>query len=445
METRDWEQQIINSFKPNSDLTIKTVIVSGWNLKLIYLKTLVDITQMLATLSQLAAGRTEDNDSLLQMLLPLDPRTVLSPEEIMHALLQGKMIVWCETFEKPIVINTEQYLVIRNIAPPESENPIQASFDAFTEELDKNIGLLRKKMNRSDLSVETCRLGTNSQKGIALVYIEGMANAKMIRQIEERLNRNMHRDVHSVADLTGVLEQPKWSLVPTYLSTEQTENAVLCLLDGKAVIFMDQHPFAIIFPAVVKDLWSFKADANYPALYQFFFCGIRIAGLLFAIVLPGLYVVLNAVNPELLRIQLAISVSKSREGVPYPSLIEVLLMLILLEMVIEATIRLPKSIGPTITMIGGIILGQAIVQAKLVSNLLIIILAASTIANYTMAGYLNTVGIRLYRYAALIVSNLFGIFGLEASIIWLCIYLANLQTFSVPYLSLSAKGNAKDE
>jgi hypothetical protein len=151
------------------------------------------------------------------------------------------------------------------------------------------------------------------------------------------------------------------------------------------------------------------------------------------------------VNPELLRIQLAITVAKSREGVPYPSLIEMLLVMLLLEMIIEATIRLPKNIGPTITMIGGILLGQAIVQAKLVSNLLIIILVASAIANFVLAGYMNTTGIRMYKYVVMLISSFFGIWGLEAAMIWIIIYFASLSTCSVPYLSLSVKGKASDE
>ena len=114
--------------------------------------------------------------------------------------------------------------------------------------------------------------------------------------------------------------------------------------------------------------------------------------------------------------------------------------MVLLEMIVEATIRLPKNIGPTITMIGGILLGQAIVQARLVSNLLIIIIVASAIANFSLYGYLNALGIRIYKYVVMLVSSFFGIWGLEASIIWIILYFASLNNFNIPYLSLSVKG-----
>lgn len=217
------------------------------------------------------------------------------------------------------------------------------------------------------------------------------------------------------------------------------------LMNGKVIILIDQFSFAFAFPAIITDLWSTTLDVNYPYLFQVFLRTVRAIGALLAVTLPGLYIVLNSVNPELLRIQLAITVAKSREGVPYPSLIEMLLVMLLLEMIIEATIRLPKNIGPTITMIGGILLGQAIVQAKLVSNLLIIILVASAIANFVLAGYMNTTGIRMYKYVVMLISSFFGIWGLEAAMIWIILYFASLNTFSVPYLSLSVKGKASDE
>ncbi|TXK85678.1 spore germination protein [Paenibacillus sp. N3.4] len=140
-----------------------------------------------------------------------------------------------------------------------------------------------------------------------------------------------------------------------------------------------------------------------------------------------------------MRIQLAVSITNSREGVPYPVLVELMLMLFIIEMVIEASIRLPKSIGPTITMIGGIILGQAVVQARLVSYFLIIVVAGSTIAHFTMGTYMNTVSIRLYKYVVILLSALYGILGLMSSVVLFCFYLGTISTFEVPYLSLSTK------
>jgi hypothetical protein len=188
-------------------------------------------------------------------------------------------------------------------------------------------------------------------------------------------------------------------------------------------------------------MFAIENDRNFPLPIMFAIRIIRIIGILVTLISPGLYVALVSVNPEVLQIQLALSVAQSREGVPYPALVEIILMLVILELILEASVRLPKSIGPTITMVGGIILGQAAVEAKLVSNLLIIILAATTIANSTIVGFQNAVSIRLFKYAIVLLAAIFGILGLVAGLVFIGAYLASLNTYGKSYLYLNVKGN----
>lgn len=445
LNERDWEQELISRFGQNTDFSSRIVTLFRQQVNVYYLSSLVDLPSTLVTWDQIISAAGNERHSLVNDLQPVAFKAGGTPQELADSLVKGKLVAKDPVSGQPLIFDAEMRQLNRTIMPSENENPIQSSIDGFTEKLDINIGLLRKRISTRELVIETRMLGTSSHKEIALLYIKGHVSEEIIESVQERLYRNQHKEVTHVNDLLQVLEQPKFSLVPTYLTSELPGEAAQNLLDGKVIILMDQFPFAYSFPAIIKDLWSFKLDLNYPYLYLLFFRFIRIAGISFAIIMPGLYVVLNSVNPELLRIQLAISVAKSREGVPYPSFVEVMLMLLLMEMVIEATTRLPKNIGPTITMVGGIILGQAIVQARLVSNLLIIILAATTISNFTMAGYLNTIGIRIFKYVVLILSSIYGILGLEISIIWLFIYFAGLRTFSVPYLSLSTKGKGPDD
>ncbi|WP_127582541.1 spore germination protein [Paenibacillus koleovorans] len=426
-----WERALIEQMSKQADFTIRTVSILGQPRTMYYLKSMVSLSQTLDML-----------DSLLSESTPLDPSM---DNLVVDWVLRGNVLVGNSDSDAPLGLRPVKLQHNRPIMTSQIEQPLQVSFDSFTEELYTNIGLLRKKLIRPDLAVETFTTGTSTRRDLALVYIQGEAKESIVSFVKQKLHDNLPRDIHNVSDLLKMLDQPRFSLVPTYLSTELPEETSQNLLEGKVILLIDQFPFALAFPAIIKDLWSLKSDLNYPPLFRMFSRFIRIAGLLFAVVTPGMYIIMNSVNPELLRIQLAISVAKSREGVPYPAIIEVFLMMLMLEMVIEATIRLPKSIGPTITMIGGIILGQAIVQAHLVSNLLIIVLATSTIANFTMAGFLNTIGIRIFKYATILCSTMFGIFGLEASIIWLCVYLAGLNASSVPYLSFSLKGRSSHE
>ncbi|ASS65892.2 MULTISPECIES: spore germination protein [unclassified Paenibacillus] len=436
------ESGLQERFHQRSDFLCKQIVVAGEKFKAYYLRTLVNLPMTLSILNQIGIDR--NHDLKWDALHSMEADAAVSLDALYDLVLQGKLILLGgEGFVA--IIEPEHAELSRPVMIPNSENPLQSAFDAFTEDLDINIGLIRKKMISDQLVIETRFVGNQSIKKLAMVYLKGTARPEVIEAVEKKLDENARQELTTVRDLTRILGHPKFTLFPTYISSELPEETVQNLLHGKVVILMDQFSFAFAFPAIVSDLWSTTLDVHYPLLFQLFLRAIRGASLLLSLTLPGLYVVLNSVNPELLRIQLAITVAKSREGVPYPSLIEALMVLLLLEMIIEATIRLPKNIGPTITMIGGILLGQAIVQAKLVSNLLIIILVASAISNFALTSYMNAVGVRLYKYVVLIVSAFFGIWGLEAAVIWLTLYLASLTTCSVPYLSFSLKGKIADE
>ncbi|SEA50149.1 spore germination protein [Paenibacillus sp. 276b] len=441
-DLHDIEKQLYDRFEKSTDFSNKDVLIANQKFRAYFVKTLVDLPTTLSSINQAASGN--ENESFLKMFSPFEEEASMSLDELCNNLLHGKLVLF-STKGLAAVIEPEHPGISRSVSSPESENPLQSAFDAFTEDIDKNIGLLRKKMISDQLVIESRETGVQSTKKIAMVYIEGVAQPKVIAAIRDKLEQNKDKELTTVRDLLSILGHPRFSITPTYISSELPGEMVQNMMNGKVVILIDQYSFAFAFPAIITDLWSTTLDVNYPYLFQVFLRTIRAIGALLAITLPGLYIVLNSVNPELLRIQLAITVAKSREGVPYPSLIEMLLVMLLLEMIIEATIRLPKNIGPTITMIGGILLGQAIVQAKLVSNLLIIILVASAIANFVLAGYMNTTGIRMYKYVVMIISSFFGIWGLEAAMIWIILYFSSLSSCSVPYLSLSVKGKAQDE
>ncbi|MGO4731385.1 spore germination protein [Paenibacillus sp. 2KB_22] len=427
-------------FRLNSDFVQKELEIGETTFEIFFFNTLVNYETAIEQINyDILRGHKDSYVSRLDF-----SQEVSSSDQISHEILQGKLIL---TSKDGVFLfdSLKKTNISRAVSAPESENPLQSAYDAFTEDIDVNMGLIRKKMNSENLTIETRTLGKNTMKKIAIIYVKEVAPAEVIDSIRGKLEENKERDVTTVRNLVRSLGHPRLAITPTYISSELPGEMIQNLLNGRVVILMDQFSFAFAFPAIITDLWSTTLDVNYPYLFQVFLRTVRAIAALLAVTLPGLYVVLNSVNPELLRIQLAITVAKSREGVPYPSLIEMLLVMLLLEMIIEATIRLPKNIGPTITMIGGILLGQAIVQAKLVSNLLIIILVASAIANFALVGYMNTTGIRMYKYIVMLISSFFGIWGLEVAMIWIVLYLSSLKTSGFPYMSFSVKGNMRDE
>lgn len=201
-----------------------------------------------------------------------------------------------------------------------------------------------------------------------LIYQEDRINPELLQSIQTKIKAGIDQEVHHIQHLEKMLGVNTWSFVTNFNMTELPQNAAHALQQGKVVLMIDRYPFAIILPSLVMDMFCLKDDHNYPLPFMHLIRVLRIIGVLIATIIPGLYVALVFVNPEVLRLQLALSIANSRQDVPYPAFVETLLLLIVLELILEASVRLSKSVGPTITMVGGIILGQAAVSAKLERN-----------------------------------------------------------------------------
>ncbi|WJH36495.1 spore germination protein [Paenibacillus sp. CC-CFT747] len=235
-----------------------------------------------------------------------------------------------------------------------------------------------------------------------------------------------------------------WSLIPTALTTELPAQAVYYLKQGRVVLLLSGLPFALVLPKLWTDSFFLATDREFPYLVLIFMRILRILAFFLAIALPGLYVALISVNPDLLRVQLALSVAESRLGVPYPAMVEMLFVLLIVELILEASLRLPKSIGPAITMVGGIIVGQALVEARLVSNLLIIVVAASTIANFVVISVQTSFTLRLLKYFLLLFAGIYGIFGIFTGLFVLGFYMSQVSFYGIPFVSLWKKEEASD-
>lgn len=356
--------------------------------------------------------------------------------KVFEAIAEGNLIIVPDNSDPCIRLTPISRMLTRSIEAPATENVLRGSISAFNEDLDTNIGILKKHVISDQLRMTTYRLGKEQRRQASLLYMEPLTNASFLKALIHRIESKSAIDIPDLQSLSAMLGFPKWSLVTRFNTTELPENAAAELGKGKVVMFLDRFPFAIVLPSLVMDMFVSDNDRNYPLFFMHAIRLLRIVGVLTNMLMPGVYVALVSVNPDVLRIELALSIAGSRIGVPYPAIVETILLLVILELILEASIRMPKSIGPTITMVGGIILGQAVVEARLVSNVLIIILAATTIASFTVIGFHNAISIRISKYLILILSALFGVLGLFAGLVVISAYLASLTSFGIPYLSL---------
>lgn len=318
-----------------------------------------------------------------------------------------------------------------------NEAIVQGPREAFSESIETNLNLIRRRYQTSELKVETMTLGSLSRTAIAIVYDQKRVDSSVLQQVKDRLKKVKIDILQSAGELEKYISPHRFRIFPNMVVTERPDRVVLNLTEGKVAILMDTTGFAIIAPAVFTDFFSAMDDKIQIPLVSQFLKLIRYVGLFITLTLPGLYVTFASYNPEILKSQLVLLIAGSRAAVPYPSFMEVFFMLLMMEFLTEASLRLPKAIGPTATTVGGLILGQAATQAGLVSNIMIILVSAVAISNFVIPLSMMGYTIRVIKYIIVLTAMLFGIVGIMISVVGIIMYLSDVRSFGKPYFRLT--------
>ncbi|HZG57364.1 spore germination protein [Paenibacillus sp.] len=316
------------------------------------------------------------------------------------------------------------------------ETVIQGPLNAFSEDIGTNVALMRQRYGPASLTMETTTVGTRIKTAVALLSDGETANRGLVEEMKRRIQAVALPVVQSAGQLTQLLGEPKRTLFPRLLVTERPDRAALNLSQGKVVVLLHGTPFAIVAPATFYDFFASMEDLYQQYFISRFLLFLRYAALLISLTLPATYVAISAYNPEILRVELALAIAGNRVAVPYPAFLEVLFMLLAMELLVEASIRLPKAIGSTATTVGGLILGQAATEASLVSSIMIIIVATVAISNFVVPINSMSFAIRVAKYALLFLATLYGLTGIVLGLIALVGYLVSLDSMGEPYLKL---------
>ncbi|MFB9328736.1 spore germination protein [Paenibacillus aurantiacus] len=365
--------------------------------------------------------------------------SVLSSSEVedeqglLKELLLGKAVIrFAGTF---YTFNASKSI---NNSPNEAatETTLQGSQHAFSEDADTNLLMLRKRYPYKELTAEHLSLGRISQTSCYFVYDTNRADETHIRHFRAKLSSVDADMIQAAGQIDALISGTRFRWFPTLLTSERPDRAAHNLALGKVVLIIDGTPFALIGPAVFFDFVSAMDDLYLPALVTKFLVMLRYIGIFLTIMLPALYVAIVSYNPEIFRLQFTISIAGSRAAVPFPSYIEVFIMMFLIEALIEASLRLPRYIGSTATTVGGLILGQAAQQAGLVSSIMVIVTSVVAISNFLIPINTMSFALRLAKYPLILLAAFFGIAGLITGVFGIGIYCTNLRSFGQPYLKL---------
>lgn len=364
-------------------------------------------------------------------------------KDMLEAILTGDTVLLIDGVSTGIKMDTKGWPK-RAISEPVTETVVKGPRDGFTEDITENIALLRRKIKTTNLKIEDYIFGNITKTSVKISYLEGIVNEKLVDEVKSRIERI---DVDAILEsnyIEELIEDSPSTLFPLIESTERPDKIAASLLEGRIAIFVDGSCFVLILPVLLVQLIHTSED--YYQRFQFATAVrlVRYAAAVVALLLPAIYVALVSYHFELIPTALLISIAGSREGVPFPGYIEALMMELTFEALREAGIRLPRAVGQAVSIVGALVIGQSAVEAGMVSPAMVIVVAVTGIASFTIPSYSLSFAIRILRFGMLFLSTLLGFYGIMLGLLALMIHLASLRSFGVPYLSPIAPFKMQD-
>lgn len=431
-------------FEETSDLTVKTFLIGNVEAAIFFVDGLIDrrtvessiLTPLMLESRKLKAMGScvkccpDDISRILTAVQEI--RAVSNIKDAIWGLVDGDTVLSVSGWDRMLVMSTKN-IPARSVEEPATEAGIRGPRDGFVEDIVVNLGLLRRRIRHPALRIKSYRIGRLSRTRVFVMYIQDVASPRVLEELEKRLMRIETDAILDSGFIEEYIEDSPLSIFPQVGSTERPDRASAALASGRIVIMVDGTPFVLIVPADLisflqtpEDYFQRWAGSLIPRL-------IRLVNVLVAILLPGVYVAFTTYHQELIPTQLAIAIAVQRQAVPYPAVVEALIATVLFEVILEAVARLPRTIGNAVGIVGGIVIGDAVVKAGLVSPVMIIVIAFTGLSQFTVAPPL-AIATRLLRLPFLFLGSALGMYGIFLGSNVLLIHVCSLRSFGEPYL-----------
>ncbi|WP_261301307.1 spore germination protein [Paenibacillus andongensis] len=357
--------------------------------------------------------------------------TKLQASELVTGILGGNIAIF---YKNRGYLHEAYAPESRSIQNSETESVINGPMDSFTESLNTNLSLIRRRIKDSGLKAITFTIGTRTATTMVLLYLEELAEPTHVQQLSEMIDKLDIQTIYDTNTLSQHLTPNKLSIFPQFLTSARPDHIADKLTSGKIIGLLDGSPFAFSAPTSFIEFFSSPDDFYQPWPVASAIRILRFIALFITLCFTAFYVSLVTYHYEMIPPSLLLNLMESRNKVPFSPLLEAIVMEMTIELLREAGARLPTKIGPTIGTVGGIVIGQAAVQAGITSNILIISVAISAIASFVIPSYIMSSSIRLLRFGIIIMAGLFGNFGLVFGLSFIMIQLSGLNMFGISYL-----------
>ncbi|WP_195574476.1 spore germination protein [Paenibacillus sp. 1001270B_150601_E10] len=364
--------------------------------------------------------------------------------DLSSELQRGHTALFVDNSNSTVIILGTRKEITRSAGEPSSEILVRGPRLGFNESICDNTTLLRQHGEPANLMIDQLRVGQRVAKELSIAYIKDIADDSLVQEVRNRIERIGLDDIQDTGYIEQLIEDNFLSPFPQVQSTERLDRVISALMEGRIAILLDGTPFVLTVPTTFNMLLQSPEDyyerwipGTLVRMLRYFAAFVSTFG-------PSLYISFISFHQGLIPTKLALSIADTRAGVPFPSLIEVLVMEVALEILREAGLRLPKPIGQTIGIVGGLVIGEAAVQAGIVSPLMVIVVAVTAISSFAIPQYNAGIALRILRFIAMIFAATFGLYGVVLFFLLLCSHLAKLKSFGVPYISPASSYQLQD-
>ncbi|MBS3970108.1 MAG: spore germination protein [Clostridia bacterium] len=442
-------QYILSKADKCDDLILRELVILKSSYHLLYIEGLCDIEMIehriiRPLLKARSAEKSLTIKSIKDSILPVgDISLTKCADDAIGKLFSGNTLLFTHDEEDILAIDTAK-IPERAVTDPAIETVVRGARDSFTESIKTNISLVRKRIKNNNLKVENTILGQRSNTSISIMYIDDIVLPDLLHEIKKRLDTIEIDVVLESGYIEQLIEENTFSPFPQILYTERPDKVAASLLEGRVAIFTDGTPLVLIAPAVFNEFFISSEDYYERVLYGSFLRFFRFLASIIGLVTPAFYIAFSSYHPEMLPTELILTISGGRANVPFPPIVEIIAMEFTVEIIREASIRLPGQIGPTLSIVGALVLGEAAVSANLVSPSLIIVIALTTIGNIAIPNYSAGASLRLLRFLLTFITAILGLFGLVIGLIFILIHLTSLKSFGIPYFAPYGPFRVKD-
>lgn len=363
-----------------------------------------------------------------------DIQDITDYQKLFEGLLLGNVIYLIDGQDKGMSFGVNKWDE-RQVSEPIAQSIVRGPQDAFNENILTNIALVRRRIKSPALWLEMKKIGKLTKTSVAVMYMKGIANDKTVEEVRQRLKRIDIDGVLEGGNIEELIRDGGKSPFPTVFNTERPDVIAAGLMEGRIAIFVDGTPFNLLVPALFVQFFQTPEDYYNRSYMGSLIRLLRYGAFFMALLAPSIYIALTTFHQEMIPTPLLLSLAAQREGVPFPAFVEAVLMEVTFEIIREAGLRMPRAIGPAVSIVGTLVIGTSAVDAGMVSAGMVIVVSITEIASFVFPNYEMGIAVRMIRFLFMALAASFGFFGISVGLIALVLHLCSLRSFGVPYMS----------